>query len=202
MLSKEIKTVTDTKGSGIGYSSDGGSFFTINSSGNAGEASTCREIFSDYFHKSTATIGFTKTNLNIKKVNEFFGIIEKKLKFKKADCVVFYPTNNKNIVYVSVPKFWREDNARRQLFTLFLRAAAVYYKDNFEQALTSYTLANKIKPLITRFLAGNIYPIKDFSGGIVDRYSSADGRSINLAFVKNVKKVPVVDRVLTFALKY
>src|ERR1700761_7880753 len=127
MIEKQIKTIKDTAGWGISYGTDNGNFFLIQGQ-EATEMHSCREIFSGYFKSSTAIIGFSFSRINIKNLNEFFTIIEKKLKLKTTQKIKFFATTMKNVVYIEVPTFWRENNTRRQLFTLFLRAGAVHYK--------------------------------------------------------------------------
>ena len=149
---------------------------------------TCRELFRDSFHKNTTRIGWTKTNLNIKNINEFFSKIEKTLKVKKP--TIFQPTQVKDFIVIEPSEFWRENETRRQFFTLFLRGSN-YYKGDVVKAMSAYDLASRIEEPIKHFLAGNTVPNYADSeinghGGLVDMYQ-AEGE--NFFKSKLVKKL-------------
>ena len=118
---------------------------------------SCREMFSYHFESYTEYIGFYSNRCNIQNVNHFFKAIQKKLHIQEENGVEFFKTDNKNAIIVKVPYFWRQSIFRRNLFTLFLRAAACYYNKNYKTSLQNYPLAKKIAPAIRYFLNGYIY---------------------------------------------
>lgn len=114
-------------------------------------SSFCRETFGSYFQRN-GLIGFSKKNLNIDKLNEFWEKLEDKLKLKTR--TVFYRTTENNRVVIKLSNFWFQNKIRRGFCTLFLRCGAVYYKGNFKKALLSYHLLARIKRAVTLFLSG------------------------------------------------
>ncbi len=170
------------------YSSNSGSFFGLINGNRFNYCETCREIFSSQFHKKTRRIGWFKTNVNIKNINEFFTKIEKSLKVKKH--TIFQTTQAKDAIVIEPSEFWLENLTRRQFFTLFLRGSN-YYKGNVISAMNSYDLASKINKPIKHFLGGNTIPsyadskVND-AGGLVDLYSGQSDSFISSHLVKKL----------------
>ncbi len=179
------------------YASGEGTYFIIDSDNKINDGYTCREEFDAYFSEQTRRVCWFKSGLNIKRINKFFSIIQRKLKLKQG--LTFYPTNNKDVVVISIPAFWRETLTRRQLFTLFLRATN-YYTNDFNKAISSYSLARSIKPFIEHFLKGNVislYDDYDFhdhdNNGLVDYITNQDKDFIYSNLVK--KKIKAINGV-------
>lgn len=152
MTSKEILNISPAHAANFQYSSETGAFFIYNqNNGAVGSIRNCREEFAGYFGNSTRFVGFSFRNTNIKLLNEFFKTIEKKISKKQT---VFYATNVKGVIICEPAPFWRISAFRRGLFTLFLRCGAVYYKEDFDEALERYGLTRAVKPMVYRFIAG------------------------------------------------
>lgn len=152
---------------------------------------TCREEFSGYFDKGNELIGWHKRDINLNNINDFFETIEKKIKPK--DKIVIFPTEYKDAVVIQVSEFWRQNAARRQLFTLFLRCGSVYYKGDFEGALRAYELTFEIRTLINHFLRRNINPTFNECNGIVQMFKNKTEHEIKTSFTggANYKPKPV-----------
>jgi hypothetical protein len=71
--------------------------------------------------------------------------------------VSFDGTLHNSIIYIQVPPFWRANGFRRAVFTLLLRCAGVYYKNNvsIEQAVRGYELGRMFLPVLNHFFKGN-----------------------------------------------
>ncbi len=160
MIESEKVKIRDTFGE-LKYSSPAGSFSLPN-----GRSHTCRESFSNSFNKTTNSIIFNKSNINIKKINIFFEQIEDKLQLKEK--TKFCSSNFKNAIVIKLSPFWKENSLRRGIFTLFLRCAACHYngKDVY-QSLLNYGLTKKIIGPIEWFIKGNTKPAIKVSGGRV-----------------------------------
>lgn len=146
------------------YSYSGGCFFTARKDRKnfvVGFGATCREVFAHDFRSNTKFIVFSKTSINIERVNEFFEYIEDKLKLK--DKSIFYPSNVKNTILIQLSPFWSTNPLRRGMFTLFLRCAACHYTTDVYKALLSYGLAKQIIGPIEWFMKGNTKPRSKFS---------------------------------------
>ena len=127
----------------------------------------CRESLEHYLHSPEITpnnlIGFNYQNtiggvpvfLNIKAVNDFFLELEKQLNLKEEQRTVFCRTNKDNVIMCEVPDFWNENPLKRNMFSLFLRCAAVYNKGNIKDSIRNYPLAYSINDVIMWFLEGN-----------------------------------------------
>ena len=186
------KLITNKRSEGGGYSSDEGTFQTFSlKTGVCGYPYSCREEFSYVFRCSTKFVIFN-SDISITKLNEFFSKIEKKLKLKKS--LVFYATNIQGYIAIELNSFWTENITRRQLFTLFLRAA-LYYTDDFDKAINLYHLTRGIKPTINHFLKGNVHPTYKRWGlmsgnnaykanGFYDKFSRRDMAFIKKSLVK------------------
>jgi hypothetical protein len=115
-------------------------------------------VFSRFFTKRTAYIGFAGAQLNVQKLNAFFQIIEDRLNLPDNKRTKFFVCNKSFIVICKVSTFWRENSLRRQFFTMFLRCGAIYFKRDFDVALEKYTLTKATKNAILFFLEGNTFP--------------------------------------------
>lgn len=177
MLSKKILKIQHSYSFNDG--SNNGFFFTFDKLSNrALHECSCREEFFHYFNQGTKLIGFTTPILNIKKLNEFFEKIENKLKLKKR--TIFYKTNIDSVVLLEVPEFWHNSECRRSLFTLFLRAGAVYYTGDFDKAINSYNLAKHTKKAIHFFLDGYTIPtFQKIEGGWYSKFHGLDINEIS-----------------------
>lgn len=194
MISSKILKVKDGTGGYLSYGTIGYGCFSCFNPVNSRVlyAFTCRESFHyDWLDKKNY-LAIIKNDLinDLDKINEFWNIIQKKLKLKSK--VIFYRTQYKNCIVMKCPKFWTENNTRRELVTLFVRAA-MGYSNSFNKALQSYTLTNRVIPAINHFLNGNIHPIyKDLYGdnynGFVSRFSNIWCCDYRKALVKNKPK--------------
>ncbi len=154
MISRKILQIQDGYGN-MGYSYAMGTFFTMDNLQKCYTfpAKKCRVEFDWQFKSHIKYIGFNCLDLDIIKVNKVFREIEKKLKLTKR--TKFYRTQYQNVMILELPKFWTNHHTNRSLITLLLRAVAVYYKTDFNQAITDYELAAKVKMAINHFLEGN-----------------------------------------------
>ena len=158
----------------------------------------CRESFSSYFNSSTIKIGFIYKNLDIQNLNEFFIEVEKILGLEHNP-TIFYRTQVPWIVVVTPSSWWKANYFRRQMFSMFLRCAGVYYKnkntvfnESIESALSSYKLTKRIKTLIKLFFNGytnvkdNVNFITNYQG-VVDFFNHNKKNIKNrLAFIEKV----------------
>lgn len=201
MISKKKINLNDSNVSLSMYKTDSGSFFTIDGDNKLHNINKCRELFDNYFTFHTKQIGYVRGTINVENLNNFFAFIETKLKLK--DKTIFYKTNRPAVI-VSVSNFWRGHRARRQLFTLFVRAGINYYKSDFWETIRSYDLTSNIESLIFHFLKGNTKIKKGYSGdGIVDTFNDADMTRIRGTFIngKNTK-LSVSDMVFSHQLPF
>ena len=184
----------------LGYSSDGGLYVEIKDN-YIQETHSCREEFEYYdFKNSPDMIGWYRSKADIKLINDFFGIIEKKLGLK--DKLVFNKTTIKDfIIITNISSFWTDNSIRRGFFTLFLRASNYYNGNNFNECFNKYDLARQIIPAINHFLKKNINPLNFNNGdGVVSHFSGRDINFLNKNLVgKNYKpkKLTVCEQVLT-----
>lgn len=164
---------------------DKGAFFVYDKSGKTYKSNRmhqCREIAagSSFFGEVGSKWGFYYPKLDIALVNEFFVIVKKRLRASGVNMdsarITFYPTNmldssGKTIATVIEPSpFWRESSVRIEMFTLFLRCAAVYYpqsKGDFEKALASYDLLMTARSAVDLFLKGHVHCAFRFGGNMV-----------------------------------
>jgi hypothetical protein len=127
----------------------------------------CREEFAKSFHAKTEKMFFctvsiskgTAKNYNdyrlrSRRVARFIHRLEVKLGLKEF--TKFYETNQYNIIEIDPSGFWRADTLKRSLFTILVRAGLLYdqKKDNYKDALRSYTYSAQTNKYITRFLDG------------------------------------------------
>lgn len=178
MISKNKKVIKKNSYTyNFDYSLSSGMFFIYNEiNSEITRIKTCREQFSEVFYKKYKYIGFYCDNLNIKLLNEFFSIIENKLKLKERDKITFFNTNFENAIIMKLSNFWVRNLTVRNFLTLFIRCGAVYYKkklqssfDEFDVALINYKLTNSIKPTIEWFLDGHVkptYPYNRYFGAV------------------------------------
>jgi hypothetical protein len=179
------------------YNSTSGQFFIYDTKFSIIDGiHSCRELFSEFFTCKTEYVGFTFSNhkdININKVVKFFEYIERRLKnqIPSNKTTIVYSTNIKNVIILKISPFWRENNVRRAMFTLFLRCACVHYKTSFKAAIINYALAYSIQPTINYFLKGNTIPTFRHSyldDEIVDRFSWASEEFINRQLKKPTAK--------------
>ncbi len=159
----------------------------------------CRETFSFYFATNFIKyIGFKKENININSINEFFEIIEDKLNLKER--TEFYKTDLNDTIIVEMSNFWRQNDTTIQVFTLFLRCAAIHYNGDFNKAIQTYKLSNYVKLALEHFLKGNTKPAytgwkneqsmenphyyQNSKNGFVDKFRDASIAFIEKSLVK------------------
>lgn len=123
----------------------------------------CREVLAEREIQPGEYVGFFLPKLS-EKLNlfmKFWDEIENLLKLPEKSEI--YPTNNKDAIIFKINSFWGSSRTRRQFFSLFLRAGAVFHKENntIEQTLEAYNLAKLILPACKYFLAGNTVNPKD-----------------------------------------
>ena len=199
MISKKTLNISDNY-CNLGYSAEAGRYYEVYN-GQIKEGHSCREEFEYYdFKNQPNAIGWHKTKVNLKLINDFFGIIEKKLGLK--DKLVFNKTNHYDFIVISnISDFWTTNSIRRGFFTLFLRASNYYDGQNFSQCFDKYDLARKIIPAINHFLKKNINPLNIGAySGVVESYYNKDINFLNKNLVgKNYKpkKLTVCEQVLT-----
>jgi hypothetical protein len=157
MISNKILKINDRDGA-IGYygKSKNGVFVDIYKGTIVDNLEECRDEIRYYLDKNLKFIGFYKTNLNLIKLNQFFNLIETKLKLKQKS--IFYKSNIEDLIIMEISPFWSKCVIKRDFLTLFLRCGAVYYKTSLNQAFNDYDLTKKIKPTINFFLDGNTDP--------------------------------------------
>jgi len=187
MISKEtlhLKSVAP-------YGYNQGAFFTYSIKTNQGGACfTCRESFGYSFNKNTRFVGFNKTGIDIEKIDKFFRNREIKLNIPEEERIVIYNTNVVNCIILEISPFWASSAVRRGMFTLFLRAAAVYYanaNDNFVAALEAYDLARQVIPAILHFMDGyTVQTVKSLgvggweAGGFVNYFKKKPTDTLSL----------------------
>ncbi len=138
------------------YDCDRGNFLKIEKTNREfiiTDAIACREEFANIFDRGSKWVGFQNDGINIKRINKFFEIAERKLRLKTK--TVFYYTDHEDIVLINLPNFWRLNIISREVFTLFLRCAATYYSNSFEESLRKYHLISKCRGAINWFLKGH-----------------------------------------------
>lgn len=185
------------------YYKNSGVFISTNKDFNEiSYVATCRESFMcidirKAFNSPQAEyIAFFCPDINIEKVDEFFVTIKKKIKLKekvKFHRASFDGTLNNSLIYIQVPPFWRVNGFRRALFTLFLRCAALFYKEGvtFERALQSYNLAVSCLPMLNYFFEGNtvINSKLNLSTNTVNHFANNANKSLD--YIKtNLTKEP------------
>ena len=82
----------------------------------------CREVFGKIQDEESRSIMFchnTGQNLN---VEDFIKKIEQKLNIALKDRTKFYSTQNNTISAIKIARFWMDNNLKRQVFTLLVRA--------------------------------------------------------------------------------
>lgn len=109
-----------------------------------------------YWHKWA----FAQLDLDLKKINHFLSIIERKLNVPLAKRTILHRTNSDCICMVEPSPFWTSDWVRYSFFTLFFRCAAEFYKKGMKltEAFTAYPLSKKILNAVQYFLAGHVQP--------------------------------------------
>lgn len=164
MLAKEIKNLTDDGYGTLKGPSAYGTFFIYDGEEESSHIRTCREEIADYFTEDNRWFGFCKSNLDVKNLNNFWRQMEERLGILpgKIERTWFYRTDlNDNCIVIKISPFWLESNLRRGMFTLLLRLAGVYWKDegdfdkDLHTAIKKYDLANCIINTIKRFLDGH-----------------------------------------------
>jgi hypothetical protein len=116
---------------------------------------SCREIFAGSFTKVTSQFFFGVSNFaECQSIAYFFMEVEKRLGI--TDNVCIQPTDYNNLVIIHIPKWWRANYARRQLFTILLRCG-VYYAASFEEALKAVNYSSATLKAVNKFLEGNTY---------------------------------------------
>lgn len=127
----------------------------------------CRDSFcsmwsrSEYIeyllNQSFVLVFAANKNINLQSVEEFFNLVETKLKVLPANRTKFQVTNFANQIVFTPAVFWTKDNIRKSLFSLLLRCAIVHYTGNFDAAINNYNLAAQCKNFINFFLEGNTF---------------------------------------------
>ncbi len=110
----------------------------------------CRE----YFHevsRGVKNMCFYGTPGFAEKTCAFIDKIEKKIKIPRK--TVIGPTQLLNIIWIKPSSWWTKTSMRRSFFTILLRAGA-NYKDDAEDTLYQYHLANNTRYAVKRFLSG------------------------------------------------
>lgn len=148
------------------YLDQDGAYFLISKKNRITARCECREEFAYCFTKKSKKIGFGSDELDVDILNKFFEKREKKLNLQTK--TIFYKTEYKNdydeieklddFVIIEPSPFWLETSTSRGLFTLFIRAAVYFYKNNFLESLQEYYLTEKCIPAIQHFMAGNTKP--------------------------------------------
>ncbi len=135
---------------------------------------SCREEFAGYMNDATTHIGYAYNGINFKLVEAFWKEVEKRIGLKDSKSVV-HETTMKNVVVIELDPFWVKNTTRRSFCTLLLRAAALFYKGDFDAALKAYPLSASILPAVNHFLSGKTTPTyegSEISGstGVVARF--------------------------------
>lgn len=184
MISDKILPINDE----YIYSALKGEFFIYNK-GKFPHKYECRESFhyrADRLFRPSSFVGFAKNKLNVLKINEFFEILEDKLRIQDKT-IVFY-TDNKRYVVLKPSPFWSKTQPNKQLFTLFLRCAAKHYNGDFDKALHNYYYTRVITPVIKALFKGYKFTFK-VCYGIMDKFASyRDGYSNRMLINKDWKK--------------
>lgn len=102
----------------------------------------------------TMQIGFRFKQTDKNKMKKFWTPIFKKL--GKESVLLFHECNLPNVIVFNSRKFWIQNQMTRGVFTMLLRASAIY--DSFDEAAKNYTLLKDTLPALEHFLAGNITP--------------------------------------------
>lgn len=126
----------------------------------------CRETFDNHFPRGQYFLFYTDEKGTKHKRGEnvarFIAEVEKRLKVNPKSEILGFK-NVSNIICVGMSKWWKENRARRQLFTILLRAGLKYHK-NFESALYSYEYAEQTRDAIERFFQGYTHCAKKMTG--------------------------------------
>lgn len=111
----------------------------------------CREGFANVFSIKTESFAFSHPVNAGSKIQEFFSILEDKLRLKKNRTVISQSQALRvSVVYPSL--WWRKYYIRRQLFTILLRSATRFDSTNFEEALFSDKYAKGTRPAVEAFI--------------------------------------------------
>lgn len=147
---------------------------------------TCREEFHndiDSSSKKSSKQFFFRHN-NLKAIQKFIFLIEKKLKIKSAK---FEKTTDKNIVRIKPGKFWNQEY-RIGLFTILLRCGG-YYKKNINNALKKYLYCKATLKFLRGYTKIEIPEDDDnhWSGDYENHYNWHEIFSENPDFLKKEK---------------
>ena len=169
------KSLTYHKYTASAYSEkpEGGHFAKCRKQGENGvkrseEWEHCRETFDHYFPRGQYFLFYTdekrsKTK-NGEKVAQFIEAAEKRLNVTPKTEILGF-NNVSNIIAVSISKWWKENGARRQLFTILLRAGLAYDGKNFEKALYKEEYASQTNEAVARFFKGYTHCTMSMCGG-------------------------------------
>lgn len=167
---------------------DLGFFFAHNpSDGATAYVNTCRERFaSNWKIPSALWVGFGGVVCDLNKVREFFADVEGTIGLKTHS--VFHETDSRHHFICEPSPFWFRYWLRRQVFTMLLRCAALFYKGERSRgdALLMYGLTKNTINAIGVFISGMTTPIGypqrwqnsrnpvDLAVGFFDRFQGAE----------------------------
>lgn len=135
-----------------------------------------------------------KNHFDLNKINKFFNIVHRKLKLKEK--IIFYKSNiaAKSSFVVSVPKFWRKNDVRREIFSVLMRAACMYNgSESLNKCLSRYIQIRHVIHPIKHFLNGNVnLGIKvslynGYNNGFISTFESVGKDEIKSILVKRKK---------------
>lgn len=196
MISKKIVNIPTVANHAY---TGGHGYFILNNS----QFHSCRESFQVIFKSNS--ISFCYATIDIELVDKFFSFIENKIKIPENEQTVFYRTNivpndgnSKNyVINIKVSDFWMQNEVYKGLFTLFLRCAVVFYKGDFDNAILSYPLSNRVRHVINWFLKGNIYPTDTaYLSGFVSKYEKQNNLASHFTS-KKIKRLVFTDNYLS-----
>ena len=143
------------------YSSSEGIFYAI-VDGRIVSYATCRDSLErrcqEFIGKLNANmtgevlqIGIKLQGITPEKLKAFWKPMFKKL--GKDSVVLFHTCNYSDTIIVNTRKFWMQHQISRSIFSMLLRASAVY--PNFNEASKNYYLLRDTLPALQHFLNGN-----------------------------------------------
>lgn len=131
----------------------------------------------------TLQLAFKKAGVTPEQLKAFWTPIFKKL--GKESVVLFHTCNVPNTTVFNLRKFWMENQIRRSVFTMLVRASCNY--PSFENAAENYSLLKNTLPALKYFLEGNTVPTfecEDYTHSFYYYFADKDKATIERRLTK------------------
>lgn len=165
----ENYTFSDPQGI-MKYKDDQRGIFFVVVDGAIRQQHTCRDSFErrcQEFNAQTAggimlgkklQVAFKTNKINLERMEAFWKPIFKKL--GKESVFLFHTCNIETSVVINMRKWWMQNQMRRAVFSMLLRASCVYA--SFDEASKNYYIMQNTLAALTRFLEGYTIPTFQF----------------------------------------